>query len=88
MFQSIKIQQNQHDREQIFGINNLFFSISNGVVGSGKFTLKITQEETTIYAKTEIAVNFEWYCEVRDDSFAFSRRPYFIFTRKNNIGIL
>ena len=68
--------------------NNLFFSISNGVVGSGKFTLKITQEEKTIYAKTEIAVNFEWYCEVRDDSFAFSRRPYFIFTRKNNIGIL
>ena len=55
-----------------------FFGLTIPDPSGGTFTLKITQEATSIYAKRDIIVKFEWSCKNKENIF----RPEFTFTRK------
>jgi hypothetical protein len=58
--------------------SNNFFGFTIPDPSGGTFTLKITQEATSIYAKRDIIVKFEWSCKNKENIF----RPEFTFTRK------
>ena len=61
---------------KVFSDNYFGFSIPES--SGGTFTLKITQEATSIYAKKDTSVKFEWSCK-----YGNIFRSEFTFTRKD-----